>query len=192
MMLMKNILILLALFIHYTEGFETVILVAELDNMYFDDDKDNVVGSGSTSVMFSDLCCVHGNCSCSSLYSALAILTSNIMINITTDVELSSSIPIVNLSNIMITGHGHNYPTVHCNNSGGLHFISCNNCTIEGIIWEGCGAKSDISDDDNSVYPLPVLQFNNSSNITIQNCSFQQSIGQAVVLPGMSGDVNIN
>ena len=48
------------------------------------------------------------------------------------------------------------------------------------------------SDDDNSVYPWPVLQLTNSSNMTIQNCSFQQSIGQAVVLSGMSGDVNIN
>ena len=38
----------------------------------------------------------------------------------------------------------------------------------------------------------PILQFTNSSNITIQNYSFQLSIRQAVVLSGMSGDVNIN
>ena len=73
-MLMKSILILLALFIHYIEGFETVILVAELDDLYFDDDKDNV-GNGSTSILLRDLCCVHGHCSCSSFYSALANLT---------------------------------------------------------------------------------------------------------------------
>ena len=184
-MLMKNILILLALFIYCSEGFETVILVAEVD-----DDKDNAVGSDSTSIMFRDLCCVHGNCSCSSLYSALANLTSNVLINITTDVELSSIIPIVNLSNIMIAGH--NFPTVNCNNSGGLHFMSCYNCRIEGIIWEGCGARSDISDENNHFYPWPVLHLTNSSTITIQNCSFQQLKGQAVVLSGMSGDVNIN
>ena len=62
-MLMKNILILLALFIHNIEGFETVILVAELDDIYFDDDKDNVVGNGSTSITLKGLCCVTGNCS---------------------------------------------------------------------------------------------------------------------------------
>ena len=142
MMLMKNILILLALFIHNIEGFETVVLVAELDDIYFDDDKDNVVENGSTSVTFRDLCCVHENCSCSSLYTALANLTSSVLINITTDVELSSIIPIVDLYNIMITGYKN--PTVNCNNSGGLHFMSCNNCTIEGITWEGCGTRSDI------------------------------------------------
>ena len=189
-MLMKNILILLALFIHYIVGFETVILVAELDDSLVDDDEGNVVGSGSTSATLRDLCCVTGNCSCSSLYSALANLTSNVLINITTDVELSLIIPIVNLSNIMITGH--NFPTVNCNNSGGLHFISCYNCTIEGITWEGCSAISKISDDDNSIYSQSVLKLTNSSYITIQNCSFQQSMGQAVVLSGMSGDVNIN
>ena len=123
----------------------------------------------------------------SSLCNALDNLTSNVFINITTDVELSSIIPIVNLTNITISGH--NNPTVYCNNSGGLHFISCYNCTIEGITWEGCGTIN-IGGDDNSVYP--VLQFTNSSNITIQNCSFQHSTGQAVVLSGMSGDVNIN
>ena len=132
-MLLRNILILLALFIHYIERFERVIVVAE---------------SGVTDINFDDVrgsCCVHGNFSCSSLYSALANLTSNVLINITTDVELSSIIPIVDLSNIMIIGH--NYPIVNCNNSGGLHFMSCYNCTIEGITWEGCGAIN-ISDDD--------------------------------------------
>ena len=171
------------------EGFETVILVAELDDVYFDADEDNVVGSGSASIAFRDLCCVHGNCSCLSLYSALTNVTSNVLINITTDLELSSIISIVDLSNITITGH--NYPTVHCNNSGGIHFMSCYNCTINGITWEGCGARSNISNEGNGVYPQPVFQLTNSANILIQNCSFQQSIGQAVILSGMSGDVNI-
>ena len=97
-------------------------------------------------------------------------------------------IPIVNWANITITGHDN--PTVNCKSTGGLQFISCYNCTIEGVTWEGCGAARNISDNDDNIYP--VLQFTNSSNITIQSCSFQQSIGQAVVLSGMSGDVNIN
>ena len=34
-------------------------------------------------------CCVYGNCSCNSLDHALANLTSNVLITITTDVTLS-------------------------------------------------------------------------------------------------------
>ena len=98
---------------------------------------------------------------------------------------MPSIIPVVDLANIIISRH--NNPTV--NNSGGLHIISYYNCTIEGITWKGCGAIN-ISDDDHIVYP--VLQLTNSSTIVIQNCSFLQSIGQAVVLSGMSGGVNIN
>ena len=175
----------------YIEGFERVIVVTEsdvtTDILFSDDDGDGVtaraIGSGSDSNTFKKSCCVYGYCSCPTLYNAIANLTSSVIINVTADVELSSIIPIVGLSNIAITGY--NNPTVYCNNSGGLHFMSCDNCTIEGITWEGCGARN-----VSNVYP--VLQFTNSSNITIQNCSFQQSIGQAVVLSGMSGDVNIN
>ena len=188
-MLLKNILILLVLFIHYVEGFERIIVVSELDVTDFfldhDSNEDNAAGSGSTS-SFKDSCCVYGNCTCPSLYNALADLTSNVLINISTDVELFSVIKITGKANITIIGHGN--PTVSCRSTGGLHLISCYNCAMEGITWEGCGARN-ISDDDN-IYP--VLQFTNSSNITIQNCSFQQSIGQAVVLSGISGDVDIN
>ena len=173
-MLLRNILILLALFIHYIEGFERVIVVTE---------------SGVTDLNFDDIrgsCCVHGNCSSPSLYNTMTNLASNVLINVTTDVELSSIIPVVDLANIAITGH--NNPTENCNNSGGLHLMSCYNCTIEGITWEGCGVIN-IRDDH---IVDPVLQLINSSIITIQNCSFQQSVGQAVVLSGMSGDKNIN
>ena len=132
-MLLKvtKIVILLAQFIHYTEGFERVIIVTEsdatIDDSFTDDNGDDIttaaIGSGSASDTYTNLCCVYGNCSCSSFYSALDNLTSNVLINITTDVELSSFIPIVNLTNIAITGN--NNPTVYCYNSGGLHFISC-------------------------------------------------------------------
>ena len=100
--------------------------------------------------------------------------------------ELSSIIPLVDLTNITITGH--NNPTVNCNDSGGLHFISCYNCTIEGINWKRCGARN-ISADVNA---YPVLQLFNSTDMTFKNCSFQHSIGQAAVLSEMSGSVNIN
>ena len=150
----------------------------------------NVIGNGSMSHAFKGsltLCCIFGNCSCPSLYTVLANLTSNTLINITADVTLSSVIPLADLANITITGH--NSPTVHCNNSGGLHFASCHNCIVQGIIWDRCGAKK-ISENANVSHP--VLQLINSSNITIKNCSFQHSIGQAIVLSQITGYMNIS
>ena len=182
-----TVTILQGLIIQYSEGFERVIVVSESDAIGDDEDTfaSSAVGSGSGSYVFDKSYCVFGNCSCPSLYNALANLTSNVLINITTDVTLSSIIQLLYLANVTITGH-HN-PTVNCNNSGGLHFISCRNYTIEGITWNGCGARN-ISNDE-IVYP--VLQLFNSSNATVKNCSFQHSIGQAVVLSEMIGYVNI-
>ena len=125
----------------------------------------------------SRTCCVHENCSYSSLDQCLANLTSNIMINITTDVTLSSLVRASNLSNVSIIGH--NYPTVNCKSVGGIHFAFCLNCTIQGITWDGCGSSV-----------VPGLKFSYSS-VSIQNCTFQHLLGQAVVLLGVLGDVNI-
>ena len=141
--------ILLALFIQDVEG--SMISVNESDVH-----DSNVV------------CCIYGNCPCPSLHSALVHLTSNVLINVTTDVELSSIISLVNLANITITGH--NNPTVKCNNSGGLHFMSCYDCTVEGITWERCGARNSSDHDDENVYP--VIHLFNSSNLTIRNVHF--------------------
>ena len=121
-----------------------------------------------------------------SFYDALANFTGNSVINVTTNVQLSWTATVVGFTNILITGH--NNPTVTCNHHGGLNLVSCYNCTIEGIIWHGCG-DNNISNYENN---LPAIQLHNSSNITIKNCSFQHSIGQAIVLSGMSGEVNIN
>ena len=175
-------IVLLAVFIQYIEGFDRVIVVTESWDDIIDQDRTvtRAMRSGRNS------CCTYGNCSCQSFYCALTNITSNVLINMTTDVELSSIIQRVNLANVTITGY--NNPTVNCNNSGGLHFISCSNCTIEGITWKKCGSRN-ISGDGNT---YPVIQLASSSNIIIQNCSFQHSVGQTVVLLGVSGDVNIN
>ena len=185
MLLMVTInFVLLAVFIQHIEGFDRVIVVTESRDDISDQDETVIRAMRSRSGRNS--CCIYGNCSCQSLYGALVNLTNNVLINITTDVELSSIIQKVNLANVAITGY--NNPTVNCNNSGGLHFISCSNCTIEGITWKKCGSRN-ISGDENT---YPVLQLASSSNIIIQNCSFQHSVGQAVVLLGVSEDVNIN
>ena len=129
-------------------------------------------------------CCgVHGNSICQSFTHALDHLTSGVIMNVTTNVKLSSIKSLKNLRNVTIFGH--NNPTVACSNGGGLHFYSCHNCTIEGITWKGCGVAQ-------SGTVKPAIQFYNSSNITIQNCSFRHSIGQAVLLLNMSGHVHIN
>ena len=103
----------------------------------------------------------------------------NDFINISTDVTLSFIVSLSGLYNITITGHKN--PTITCVNGGGLHLYSCHNCTIEGINWKGCGTNSSAT-----------LKFYSSSNVTIHNCVFQQSVGQAIVLSEVSGDVNIS
>ena len=188
-----TLLLQLAMCIQCIKNIERVI-VSELvidGDVSISNDKDipatTVIGCGSRSHAFKGsltLCCIFSNCSCPSLYTALANLTSNTLINITTDVELSSVIPLADLANITITGH--NSPTVHCNNSGGLHFISCHNCTIRGITWDRCGNR------ENTNVSQPVLQLSNCSEMIIEICSFQHSIGQAIVLSQMTGDINIS
>ena len=127
--------------------------------------------------------CVDCDCSYHSFDQVLSNLTSNVLINIMTDITLSSIIHIDGLTNVSIKGH--QSPTVNCDNYGGLSFTSCHKLSIEGITWKGCG----ISNNDSS---HPAVYLYNCTSITITNCSFQYSMGQVVVLFGVSGDVNIN
>ena len=178
------LIISLAIVTQYVDGKQRTVQVSKL----FSDDEDlstNV--TSSITIIESDVslfCCVYGNCSCHSLDHALANLTSNVLINITTDMMLLSHIKASNIENVSIIGH--NNPTVNCQNVGGIHFNFCHNCIIQGIIWDGCGAENI------NTKVKPVLKFSYPSNITIQNCSFQHSTGQAVVLSEVLGDANIN
>ena len=174
----------LILLIHYIEGPDGVTVALRSDwesyaKSNYDIRTARDLGSGNH-------CCITGNCSCPSLYNALTNLTSNALINIATYMELSSLILLVNLTNVTIIGH--NNPSVICNSSGGLHFVSCHNCTVKGIIWVGCGGKYSINDEDVHA----ILQFSNSSNIAINNCTFKHSIGQTIVLSEITGDVIIS
>ena len=145
--------------------------------------KHGTFASGSAENSFGFSCCVYGNCSCNSL-DALDNFTNNVLINITADLMLSSRIKVSYLQNVSIIGH--NNPTVKCRNIGGIHFNFCHNCNIQGIVWEGCGGKNSNTNIE------PILKLSYSSNISIHNCTFQHSIGQAVVLSELLGDVNIN
>ena len=120
----------------------------------------------------------HSDCS---FHHALANVTSNGLIDVTTDVMLLSIISLVDLENITIMGHDN--PTVNCDNTGGLHFVRCHNCTIIGITWQKCGTSNGRK---------PAIELYNSSNIIIESCSFQHSVTQAISLSEMLGNVTIS
>ena len=167
---------ILVVAVQCVEGNQKIVHVSELIS-----DNDDFFTNASGEDDSSHVCCVYGNCSCNSLQLALAHLTGNVLINITTDVMLSSLIKTSHLENVSIIGH--NYPTVNCT-SGGIHFTFCHNCVIQGITWDGCGNNI-------NSHIEPGVKLYNISNVTIQNCSFLHSVGQAVVLSEISGDVNI-
>ena len=129
--------------------------------------------------------CTSDICFCKNIDHALGDLKmhNNVLIRLTKSVMLSSIVMLTNVKNFTITGY--NNPTVNCSNTGGLYFISCHSCTFKGITWSRCGSGGIDS------RLTAGLTFENSSNIIIQNCSFQQSVGQAVALLEVSGDVNI-
>ena len=168
--------IILAVAFQYVVGYQKIIYVSESAS-----DKDLFSGENDDIQM----CCVDENCSCNSLDQALANLTSNVLINIMTDATLSSVINSSHLENVSIIGH--NSPTVDCKNVAGVHCTSCNNCIIQGIVWNGCGSENT----DNYTEPIATLKLSKSSDVIIQNCTFQNSIGPAIVLSEVSGEVNI-
>ena len=100
--------IILAVLDHCADGHgdQRIINVAELTN-----------SKGDT------ICCVYCNYSCSSVDQALVNLASNVLINITTDVTLSSLIKISSIENVTVIGHG--TPTVNCTNFGAMYFTFC-------------------------------------------------------------------
>ena len=161
--------------VQYSDGNQRIVYVSEL----ISDDKDFFASGEDDN---SQICCVYGNCSCSSLNQALTNLTSNVLINIATNVTLSSLV-IIPPDIVNVTIIGHNNPIVNCKDSGRVRFTSCDNCTIQGITWDGCG-----TDDPTE----PGLKLSNSSNINIKNCFFQYSKGQALLLSEITGDVNID
>ena len=128
----------------------------------------------------SSNCCLYRNCSCHSFDHALAHLTSNVLLNITTDVTLTSVSYVSNLRNISIIGH--NNPTVNCKGAGGIHLFLCTNCIIQGITWDECGVNN---------YNEPALQLTFAYNTTIQNCSFKHSREQAIASSKGLGYLNI-
>ena len=129
--------------------------------------------------MYTTYCSIR-NLTFESLVDALTNFSNHTVITISNDVVLPSTVTIYHLENIKIVGQGN--PTVNCNHTGALKFISCNNATIEGINWEKCGFNTNYSG----------IEFHNSFNIFMESCSFYNLTGQAVLLSNVSGNVYIN
>ena len=119
-------IMLVAVVVQCSKGYQRIVYVSEL----ISDDEDFFInGEGNN----SHICCVYGKCTCNSLDHVLTNLTSNVLINITTDVKLSSLIERSDLHNVSIIGH--NNPTVNCQHIGGIHFTFCHNSIIQGFTW---------------------------------------------------------
>ena len=141
--------------------------------------KDEHVSSNSS----CECCICNTSCACS-LYCALqkANGISNVMINVTTDVKLSSPVQLMNINNITIIGY--NNPTVKLNNTGALYFTLSHDIRIQEIEWERCGT--------NRWHSNPGLKMYNCSGINIINSSFKYFTTQSLVLNNVSGSVTID
>ena len=129
-------------------------------------------------------CCVNGECTCSSLSTALLNIDNNTIINITSEsVALNNTTTMGSgkLTNITITGSN---VTIMCNNSGNIYCESCDDVMIEGITWDRCG-------DPNGTNTAGVT-FNGTSNISLVNCTFQHSQLPAVSLSEVSYNILIH
>ena len=133
-------------------------------------------------------CCVEGNCTCSSLFIALSNIDNSTIINITSQsVELHNYTVIGSyhhgpyINNITVTG---NKTIIKCNNTGSVTFTITANVTIHGITWDQCGNPND-PHVDGGIY------FDDVTDLTIDNCTFQHSQSCAVVLSAVSDDITI-
>jgi len=124
-------------------------------------------------------CCVEARCSCSSLYGALHSITSDTIVNITSEsVLLEDNVYIgVGLDNVTITGNG---AMVMCNNKGSVSWKLGDNILIEGITLDQCG---------NPMYPnAPAIEFDKVFRISILNCTFQHSKVCKTISISVEGD----
>ena len=141
--------------------------------------------------------CVSDKCNCKQLEDILnnASINSNpyLHVNISDNVVLLSSLVLLDNADILIMGH--NNPTVLCVNGGRLQVqreAEGYNFAIKGVTWIGCGTANFESNDPqftNAVLSMYIDGLNH--NLTIQNCSFQYSLGQVIYLQSF-GETNLN
>ena len=97
---------------------------------FTNESKDIIIGTNGI-VRCSDhkeyYICQYNNCFCKSLED----IPSNSEVIITDVIKLNVSLE--KLSNISVIGY--NNSSIHCENEGGLQFISCSNVLITSITW---------------------------------------------------------
>ena len=94
----------------------------------------------------------------------------------------SSLINLEKLETVSIIGQ--NGSTVICTSGSGVSLRNCKNSIIEGITWIGCG--------DFSTFKNQSVLNIYKSNVTINNCSFQNSTGVAIEVTSANEVVNIS
>ena len=114
--------------------------------------------------------CLSEKCYCRKLEDLL-VQESNVLVNITGTVTLSTYFLLQDLYNISIIGY--NNLTVICVNGGGIAVRYCNSVVIEGVTWIGCG-NYDITDH------IAVVHLFYSNKVIIQKCTFRYSLGVAI------------
>ena len=118
--------------------------------------------------------CLSENCKCNDLGQLLDGVGSNTVVNIADKAILSSYVELFYLTNVSIIGQ--NNLTVFCMNTHAIVIDSCNNLTIQGITWIGCGVYS-LS---NTRAAITISSYYYVSSVIIQKTSFQYSIGPAI------------
>ena len=158
---------------------------------YPDEESDAITIDSSGMVWCSNqqtFTCLSDKCHCKNLEDTMVSVKDNQVVSLTDGIVVLSSVIQLHSSNISIIGH--NNPTVICVNHSGLKFYDCNNLSIEGITFIGCGTTDGIY--DLMYIDTPVLEFSGCNNVRIQNCSFRYTMGQVVSLDNVSGCVNFN
>ena len=121
--------------------------------------------------------CLSENCYCNDLGQLLHDLrggTNNTMVNIAEKAIVSYSVLLQFLTNVLIFGQ--NNLTVFCMNTQAIIIDNCNNLTIQGITWIGCGSN------EYAIAERSAAILIYSSSVIIQRNSFQYSIGSAIQL----------
>ena len=126
--------------------------------------------------------CQSENCKCNNLGQLLHGVRNNTVVNIADKAILSSYVQLLYLRNISIIGQ--NNLTVFCMNTHAIVIEDCNNITIQGITWIGCGVVNNSFNSFNS-YTRAAITISNyyyydQSSVIIQKTSFQYSIGPLI------------
>ena len=129
----------------------------------------------------SSMCCVDGQCDCSSLYEALLkIEKDTTLINITSSqVFLPTVVNITDHSSIDIIGNKDT--VIACNHTGYVTFLNYKNVSISGITWDCCGGTS---------LAGAVLVYR-TDNLTVSSCKFQNSLAYGIAIQAESGVITI-